>query len=158
MQVNYPLRLLEVEDLPEWRKAVTATIVAVNGCFDLLHEGHKHFLKVAKTYGDVLIVGLNSDDSVKALKGEGRPIQNEHDRAKNLLELPEVDFVCIFRWKRATQFLALSSPTVWCKSDEYRGCIDPNELQMANCSIVFIPRLPGLSTTEMLRLSNDKRE
>ena len=77
-------------------KEESKKIVFANGCFDLLHKGHKDLLSKAKKYGDILIVGLNSDSSVKKLKGENRPIQNEIIRAKNLSKLDYVNAVCIF--------------------------------------------------------------
>ncbi len=144
------MRLLEVDDLTEWRRNVHGVLVAVNGCFDLLHDGHKHFLKTAKSYGEILLVGLNSDESVRSLKGPTRPVQSEHDRAAALLQTPWVDFVCIFRTMRANQFLALAQPDCWCKSEEYRGRIAPEELLACDCSLVFIARIPNLSTTQRL--------
>ena len=77
-------------------KAAGKTVVTTNGCFDLLHVGHVRFLKAARNKGDVLIVGLNTDASVRKLKGEKRPIQNEDDRAEILASLECVDFVCLF--------------------------------------------------------------
>ena len=72
------------------------SIVFTNGCFDLLHKGHIDLLNKASTFGDILIVGLNSDNSVKTLKGQDRPIENEITRSKKLLEISNVDFVIIF--------------------------------------------------------------
>ena len=71
------------------------SIVFTNGCFDLLHKGHIDLLNKASTFGDILIVGLNSDNSVKILKGQGRPIENEITRSKKLLEISNVDLSLI---------------------------------------------------------------
>src|SRR5205085_4263056 len=80
-------------------------VVFTNGCFDLLHVGHVRYLQRARSRGDLLVVGLNADASVRALKGEGRPINREHDRAEVLAALESVDLVTIFPETRATRFI-----------------------------------------------------
>src|SRR5690242_17939317 len=87
-------------------------MVATNGCFDVLHVGHVRYLKAARALGDVLVVGVNGDNSVRQLKGTGRPINNARDRAEVLAALQDVDLVAIFDEKRATQFLRAAQPAI----------------------------------------------
>jgi rfaE bifunctional protein nucleotidyltransferase chain/domain len=94
-------------------------IVFTNGCFDLLHPGHLHYLKEAKTLGDVLIVGLNSDQSVKQIKGSDRPINNEDFRAKMLIGLKPVDAVVIFNENTPIHILSIIKPAIHAKGGDY---------------------------------------
>lgn len=96
------------------------TIVFTNGCFDLLHVGHIEYLKKAKQYGDVLIVGLNSDTSVKAIKGGFRPIMNEMDRAQIVAALEPVDYVVIFPETTPTEMIVELKPDVHVKGGDYK--------------------------------------
>src|SRR5688572_11244141 len=101
-------KILSLESLSPWRAAFRATgrkLVVTNGCFDLLHAGHVTYLEQARNRGDALLIGLNGDDAVRKLKGEGRPINNEQDRAAVLAGLQSVDGVCIFAEPTATRFL-----------------------------------------------------
>ena len=100
-------------------------IVATNGCFDILHVGHLRYLEASKALGDVLVVGLNSDKSVKRLKGESRPINNQDDRAEMLLALKPVDFVVIFDEDTAEEFLKSIKPSIYTKGGDY----SPSELE-----------------------------
>ena len=86
----------KIEELVNQIKKQGKTIVATNGCFDILHVGHVRYLKKSKSFGDVLIVGLNSDVSVKSIKGPTRPVNNENDRAEVLCALSSVDYVVLF--------------------------------------------------------------
>src|SRR5215475_7443599 len=86
-------------------RAAGKKLVATNGCFDLLHVGHVHYLQAARALGDLLAVGLNGDSSVRELKGKGRPVVAERDRAEILAALRCVDLVAIFPAMRATQFI-----------------------------------------------------
>lgn len=91
--------ILEIEDFIKIRRSLSSEgkkLVFTNGCFDIIHRGHAEYLNQAKSLGDVLIVGVNSDRSVKGLKGEGRPVNNENDRAFIIDNLKSVDFVIIF--------------------------------------------------------------
>src|SRR5256712_10004020 len=94
-------------------------LVATNGCFDLLHVGHVRYLQAARALGDFLAVGLNGDRSVRELKGSGRPITTERDRAEVLAALQCVDLVSIFPQIRATRFLAAVRPAIYVKGGEY---------------------------------------
>src|SRR5262249_34936971 len=102
----------------EWR-AAGKKLVATNGCFDLLHLGHVRYLQAARALGDLLAVGLNDGDSVRKLKGKGRPITAERDRAEILAALQCVDLVTIFPETRATRFIAASRPAIYVKGGDY---------------------------------------
>src|SRR6202158_294616 len=94
-------------------------LVITNGCFDLLHVGHVRYLKAARALGDALAVGVNGDDSVRELKGHGRPINHERDRAEVLAALECVDFVTIFPEMRATRLLETIRPAIYAKGGDY---------------------------------------
>src|SRR5438477_13168595 len=102
-------KVIDLDELAERAKKLRAAgkkLVATNGCFDLLHVGHVRYLQAARALGDILAVGLNGDRSVRELKGSGRPITTERDRAEVLAALQCVDLVSIFPQIRATRFLA----------------------------------------------------
>lgn len=94
-------------------------IVFTNGCFDILHAGHVRYLTTAKSFGDVLIVGLNTDESVRRLKGNSRPINNQSDRAEVLLGLRAVDHVIFFGEQTAENLIASVKPDVYVKGGDY---------------------------------------
>jgi rfaE bifunctional protein nucleotidyltransferase chain/domain len=129
-------------------------VVATNGCFDILHVGHVRYLTAARKLGDVLVVGLNSDDSVRQLKGEGRPVNREQDRAEMLAALESVDYVTIFPENRATNFLRAAAPAVYAKGGDYTAdTLDPGEravLDEFGSRIEIIPFEKGYSTSELL--------
>ena len=129
-------------------------LVVTNGCFDLLHPGHVTYLETARNHGDALLVGLNSDDSTRQLKGEGRPVNPEADRALVLAALESVSGVCIFAEKTATRFLAAAQPDVYVKGGDYTlETLNQDErraVESAGGKIVIIPFVPGKSTTALL--------
>ena len=94
-------------------------VVFTNGCFDIIHAGHVRYLTTAKNFGDVLIVGLNTDESVRRLKGDGRPINNQDDRAEVLLGLKAVDHVIFFGERTAENLIAEVKPNVYVKGGDY---------------------------------------
>ena len=100
-------------------KAEGKKIVFTNGCFDILHVGHVRYLKEAKALGDILILGLNSDCSVKSLKGSNRPINNEIDRAEVLSALKAIDYVVIFDEKTAENIVGEVKPDIYAKGGDY---------------------------------------
>ena len=100
-------------------KAEGKKIVFTNGCFDILHVGHVRYLKEAKALGDILILGLNSDCSVKSLKGSNRPINNEIDRAEVLSALKSIDYVVIFDEKTAENIVGEVKPDIYAKGGDY---------------------------------------
>ncbi len=124
-------------------------IVFTNGCFDILHRGHATYLQAAQALGDVLIVGVNSDDSVRRLKGENRPINNEQDRAYLLASLAAVDYVTIFAEDTPHQLLSQVRPDVLVKGGDYQleevvGREFAREVQL-------IDFVNGYSTTKLIR-------
>ena len=129
-------------------------IVATNGCFDLLHAGHIRYLKAARALGDVLVVGLNGDESVHKLKGPGRPINNESDRAEVLAALESVDLVAIFPELRATRFIELVRPDVYVKGGDYSSETLDNEertvLKKIGAKIDIVPFEKGYSTSALI--------
>jgi rfaE bifunctional protein nucleotidyltransferase chain/domain len=129
-------------------------IVATNGCFDLLHVGHVRYLNGAGELGDVLIVGINGDESARALKGSGRPVNNQNDRAEIVAALECVDLVTIFPEVRATRFLELVAPDIYVKGGDYKtNTLDADEravLQKVGAKIDILPLQGGYSTSELL--------
>lgn len=129
-------------------------IVATNGCFDLLHVGHVRYLQAARTIGDVLAVGLNGDRSVRELKGAGRPITTEADRAEILAALECVDLVTIFPQTRATQFIAAARPALYVKGGDYSSeTLNEQERALLNeigADIRLIPFETGYSTSALV--------
>ena len=110
----------DLADLGEELRKQGKTIVTTNGCFDLLHVGHVRILKSARALGDVLILGLNSDDSVRKLKGQGRPINNQSDRAEVLSSLECVDYITIFTEDTPVEFLKAVKPHIHVKGADYK--------------------------------------
>ena len=129
-------------------------LVFTNGCFDLLHVGHVRYLQTARGLGDALAIGLNADQSVRALKGPSRPINPADDRAEVLSALSCVDFVTIFSEPRATGLLAAVRPHVYVKGGDYRlETLDADEravLLAAGSRIEFVALVPGRSTTRII--------
>ena len=129
-------------------------LVATNGCFDLLHVGHVRYLQAARRLGDALVVGINSDASVRALKGESRPLNRESDRAEVLAALECVDFVTVFPDIRATEFLKHAQPAVYVKGGDYKPePLDPDErsaLEQMHTDIRIIPFEAGYSTSALI--------
>ena len=129
-------------------------LVATNGCFDLLHVGHVRYLQAARALGDLLAVGLNADRSVRELKGSGRPITAENDRAEILAALDCVDLVTIFPHIRATEFLGAVRPAIYVKGGDYTSeMLDEEEralLQEIGAEIRLIPFQEGYSTSRLI--------
>jgi len=138
----------------EWR-AVGKRVVLTNGVFDLLHTGHLYYLQKARELGDALIVALNADASVRALKGPTRPVQAEAARAYALAALTCVDAVVIFRTPRLDAEIRALRPDIYTKAGDYTleklDAAERAALEEANASITFLPFLPGFSTTELIR-------
>jgi rfaE bifunctional protein nucleotidyltransferase chain/domain len=111
--------LQELKQIIENAKYSGQRVVFANGCFDLLHVGHVRYLKEAKALGDLLIVGLNSDESVRRLKGEGRPILNQNDRAELLSALECVDHIILFDDDTVDRLLVELKPHLHCKGSDY---------------------------------------
>ena len=127
-------------------------VVWTNGCFDLLHVGHVHSLKEASQYGDILIVGLNSDESVKQLKGVDRPIYSEQDRASLLSSLGFVDAVLMFNGINPIEELKIIKPDIFAKGAEYDLSQIP-EAQLVSKyggKVVSISLIDSISTTDII--------
>ena len=133
-------------------RADGGTIVFTNGCFDILHAGHVRYLAAAEAMGDFLVIGLNSDASVRRLKGEGRPIVSEEDRAEVLDALRAVDIVTIFDESTAEELIRLVRPNVYVKGGDYTLDTLPEAkiVQEAGGRVEFIPFVDGHSTTSVI--------
>ena len=128
-------------------------VVFTNGCFDLLHPGHIHSLETAREFGDLLIVGLNSDESVRALKGPGRPVLPEQERAEILAALECVDVVVIFNEPTPREIIAALLPDILVKGGDWPGdqIVGREEVEAAGGKVERVEVLPGYSTTEILQ-------
>jgi rfaE bifunctional protein nucleotidyltransferase chain/domain len=134
--------------------------VFTNGCFDLLHLGHVHYLQEARTLGDFLILGLNNDIGVRFLKGPGRPLVPELERAEILAALSCIDYVTIFDEPTAGPLVSLLQPAIYVKGADYANADDssPDTSRLPEAKVVqnyggtvrLIPYLPHHSTTELI--------
>jgi len=150
-------KILSLDAVPAWRDALRnrgKRLVVTNGCFDILHAGHVNYLEAARAQGDALLVGLNSDASVRQLKGANRPVNSENDRAVVLAALAAVDAVCVFPEVRATGFLALARPDVYVKGGDFKiEQLPPEEREIVaktGGQIVTLGFVPGKSTTALI--------
>ena len=127
-------------------------IVFTNGCFDLLHPGHIHTLTQAKALGDVLIVAINSDASVKRLKGERRPILNQDERAVMLSALAVVDYVTIFAEDTPLEVIRLLLPEVLVKGGDWgaEAVVGKDVVEANGGKVILIPYQTGFSTTDLI--------
>ncbi len=155
-------KILSSDELLGMRQGLRATgktLVFTNGVFDLLHVGHVRYLAAARSLGDVLVVGINSDRTVRELKGEGRPIVNEHERAEILAALRQVDFVTIFDDVSPRSLIARLLPDVLVKGGDYglHEIHGREEVEAAGGRVVSLPFVAGASTTNILdRMSQSK--
>ncbi len=152
------------EKQPDWPTLLAArdtartagkTVVWTNGTFDLLHPGHISSLQQARALGDILVVGVNSDRSVKAYKGPSRPIMAERERAAMLAALECVDYVVIFDEDTPVESLAKLQPDIHCKGAEYapphgRPVPERSVVEGYGGRIEYLPLVPGVSTTDVL--------
>jgi rfaE bifunctional protein nucleotidyltransferase chain/domain len=134
-------------------RAEGGKVVATGGCFDVLHAGHVSLLAAARSLGDCLIVCLNSDDSVRRLKGEGRPRSSQEDRTAVLLALECVDAVAVFEEDTPVEVLRRLRPDVFVKGGDYAGAELPEAPVLAEWGgqAVTVPYLEGRSTTRLLQ-------
>jgi len=150
----------ELADIRSEMTAAGKRLVFTNGCFDLLHVGHVRYLQHARALGDALLVALNGDDSVRALKGPTRPVNPEEDRAEVIAALACVDYVTIFHTERVTDLVSEICPHVYAKGGDYTvSSLDPGErgaLEQAGTEIRILPLVPGRSTTNMLQRAAEK--
>jgi rfaE bifunctional protein nucleotidyltransferase chain/domain len=128
-------------------------VVFTNGCFDILHRGHVEYLHAARALGDVMVIGLNSDASVRRLKGPNRPVNPEVDRAVVLAGLAAVDAVTIFEDDTPLQLISALLPDVLVKGGDYEAdaVVGARQVRDAGGRVVIAPLVPGRSTTSILQ-------
>ena len=155
--MNFREKIIAWDKLPEWRNKIRAAgkkLVVTNGCFDILHLGHVTYLESARNFGDALLIGLNGDEATRQLKGPGRPVNSETDRAAVLAALDSITAVCIFPEKTMTKFLSAAKPDIYIKGGDYTlETLNQDErraVEQAGGKIVIIPFVPGKSTTALL--------
>lgn len=128
-------------------------VVFTNGCFDLLHAGHVRYLAEARALGDALVVALNSDRSVRVLKGEGRPIQSEQERAEIVAALQAVDYVIVFDEETPRELIATLLPDVLVKGGDWPldEIVGRHEVEAAGGKVLSLPYVEGSSTSEIIQ-------
>lgn len=138
-----------VEQRLNWHRSRGRKIVFTNGCFDVLHTGHISYLKFCKQQGDIVVVGLNSDTSVKEIKGPERPVNNQHDRAAVLAALQCVDYVVTFAEPDPLELIKVVKPDVLIKGQdwEHKGVIGREFVQGRGGAVVLAPMVEGKSST-----------
>ncbi|ROL61008.1 D-glycero-beta-D-manno-heptose 1-phosphate adenylyltransferase [Bacteroidetes/Chlorobi group bacterium ChocPot_Mid] len=142
----------ELIDICESLRSDEKEIVFTNGCFDIIHSGHVIYLHDAKSYGDVLIVGLNSDESVRRLKGANRPLNSENDRAVVLDTLKPVDYVCVFDEDTPLELIKAIKPDVLVKGGDYTRdtIVGADVVEQNGGKVIVVPLLEGRSTTTII--------
>src|SRR5574341_816762 len=150
--------LEELSAIAAQARAAGKSVVFTNGCFDLLHRGHVHILREARAAGDLLIVGLNSDRSVKTLKGPDRPILPETDRVELIAAMEMVDYVVLFDEPDPYKLIAAIKPNVLAKGGDWNGekIIGADVVEQAGGRVAVIPYLKGSSTTEIIERIKDQ--
>ena len=135
-------------------KIQNKSIVLTNGCFDILHRGHVEYLNQSKKLGDILVIGINSDASIKKIKGNDRPVNNEFDRAFILENLKCVDYVFIFDDINFQESILKIRPNVYTKAGDYTldnmNILEKNALVEVNSKIQFMPFIENFSTTKTI--------
>ena len=165
--MNFHDKIIAWDKLPEWRKQFRASgrkLVVTNGCFDILHLGHVTYLENALNFGDALLIGVNGDDAARQLKGAGRPVNSENDRAAVLAALESVAGVCIFAETTATKFLSTAQPDIYVKGGDYTlDTLNQDErhaVESVGGKIVLVPFVAGKSTTsvfDVIKAEMEKR-
>ena len=142
----------------QWRRQ-GKVVVWTNGCFDLFHVGHLRSLRQARGLGDILVVGVNSDESVRGLKGPGRPLVPQEDRAELLAGLVCVDYAVIFNEATPEAALARLRPNIHCKGDDYgpggKPVPEGAVVEAYGGRVCFLPLVPGISSTELIRRTRE---
>jgi len=156
MGTDISLKIKTRQALAEVRKQLSQqkkTVVFTNGCFDILHRGHVEYLQKSRDMGDALIVGLNSDDSVTRLKGKGRPLLPQEDRAFLLASLTAVDYVCIFEEDTPAELIRALQPDILIKGGDYRinEIVGREVVEGRGGKVVTIPLTPNRSTSDIIR-------
>ena len=145
-------RLDELEHLTSKAKAQGKKIVFTNGCFDILHRGHLHLLRAAKALGDLLVVAVNSDSSIKQIKGPRRPVVSQAGRAELIEALEMVDYVVLFDEPNPCNLLAALKPDVLVKGGDYghETVVGADIVESNGGKIAVFPFLEGFSTTDII--------
>jgi D-beta-D-heptose 7-phosphate kinase/D-beta-D-heptose 1-phosphate adenosyltransferase len=153
MALNKILPLERAFEVVEQLKGQGKRVVFTNGCFDLLHPGHTRYLAEARKQGDVLLVALNSDRSVRALKGPDRPILSDYERAEILAALESVDYVTIFDDPTPQVIIARMLPHILIKGADWgpTEIVGRAEVEAAGGQVVTIPVVPGYSTSSLIQ-------
>ncbi|MFN3135948.1 MAG: D-glycero-beta-D-manno-heptose 1-phosphate adenylyltransferase [Candidatus Kryptonium sp.] len=149
-------RIVSVDEIVEIVKSLKSEgkrVVFTNGCFDILHRGHVEYLAKAKGFGDVLIVGLNSDLSVKQIKGDGRPIVSQEDRAFILSNLVFVDYVVIFDEPTPYELISKIIPDVLVKGSDWsiEDVVGKDIVEANGGRVVLVELTPNRSTTNIIK-------
>ncbi len=154
-------KIKSMDEAQKWREKMRKKgleVVITNGCFDIFHRGHATYLIRAREQGDLLLLALNSDNSVKAVKGPSRPVNKEYDRAFIMACLPFVDAVVIFDTPDCVELLSLLKPDIYVKGGDYSiDTINQDErrlLDKMGCKIKLLSHVPGYSTTSIIEKSN----
>jgi len=135
-------------------------VVFTNGCFDLLHPGHVRYLREARSLGDLLVVALNSDASVRVLKGAGRPILNQDERAEIIAALQVVDYVTVFEEQTPRELIARLLPDVLVKGGDWpiESIVGREEVEAAGGRVLSLPYLQGSSTSSIVERIRGKKD
>ena len=153
--ITVPAKYKSVDELSamsaQARKA-GRVVVFTNGCFDLVHRGHIHMLRQAQALGEILIVGLNSDVSVKTIKGPDRPIMPEADRIELIAALEMVDYVVVYSEPDPYQIIAAIKPNVLVKGGDWSAdeIVGADLVEQNGGRVAVVPYLPGFSTTQII--------
>ena len=134
-------------------KSRGSKVVFTNGCFDILHVGHVDYLEKAKRQGNILVVGLNSDSSVKKIKGSARPINRQRDRARVLAALSCVDYITIFSEDTPERLIKKLKPDIIVKGGDWKkkDIVGGSFVESLGGKVVTIPFVPGYSTTSLIK-------
>lgn len=153
-------RVLSRAQAFDWRQHQRGRVVFTNGVFDLLHPGHVDVLRAAREQGDALLVGLNSDASVRRLKGPERPVRSEAERAYVLAALRCVDVVTIFDEDTPLELVRLLTPDVIVKGGDYSeaSVVGAHEVRARGGQVVIVPLTPGQSTTSIIEKLRAQRD
>lgn len=163
MNRNPKTKIFTLEEAIIWRETLRSKkqrLVVTNGCFDILHRGHAEYLYNSRSLGDALLILINSDASVRSLKGPSRPIIDEYNRAYMLASLESVDGVTMFSTPQCTRLFYDLEPDIYVKGGDYTiETLDPDEreaLLSVKADIKFIPFIKGFSTTDIIGKINSQ--
>ncbi len=163
--MSNPRKLVELQQLRTivaGQRAAGQRVVFTNGCFDIIHPGHILHLQQARQEGDVLVVALNSDESVRQLKGPGRPVFSQQERATVLAALEPVDYITIFDTPHVTEIIEAIRPDVYVKGGDYTldtlVAEEREALERCGTEIQLLPEIGTFSTTDVINRVRDSRE